>query len=449
MFNRFRFIVILHVSLIVVLSIGLAFLLLWRPSLFLPAVVGLGLIGTVASLIHYLERTNRDLTHFLLSIRQGAFTETYGGGSRGKQYQALSKAMNDIVNEFARLNEQKELHYRYLEALNENIHVSILSFDEGGKLIKANAAAKKLLPDPSLAKIEHFKKIDVSLYKAIQNCQPDQRTVKTVFIGQEQLQLGIQTKEVVIQGKKLKIVLLQNLNSELDEKEIDAWHQLMRVLTHEIMNSVTPILSLSKAAKSILSLPDGTKRSMRDLSNENEEDIFNSISTIESRSNGLLNFVRAFKEYAKPVELKLERTDILALATRIGDLLRPQLESLNISFTVQSRDKTVIANADAPLIEQVLINLIKNAIEAVKHDGTGEIKIFISQVREAAVRVSVHDNGVGIEPELIPKIFIPFFTTKQHGSGIGLSLSRQIIKLHGGSIKVQSSESGSVFVIEW
>jgi two-component system, NtrC family, nitrogen regulation sensor histidine kinase NtrY len=449
-YKNFRISIFIRVIVIVLLSTGLAFVMTREALLFVPLALVLALIGSVISLIRYIEKANKDLTHFLLSIRQGAYTESYTSGNRGKYYDALSSAMNEVVNEFARLNEQKELHYQYLETLNENIGIAILSFDSNGKLLMMNSAARKLLPVPGLSNLTGLKDIDTHLYNAVTAIEPGQRVVVKTFIEEEQFQLGVQVKEVILQNKLIRIVLLQNLNVELEEKEIEAWQQLMRVLTHEIMNSVTPIISLTSAMREILSVNEGRRKDLNMLTEENLDDISSSLSTIASRSQGLLKFVNAYKEYSKTLETRQEKTDIVALISRIIDLLTPDLQKYQIRCNVHFLNKSIFAQADPVLIEQVLINLMRNAIEAVARDGTGSIEVTASLKVENLVRISVADNGAGIDPETMSRIFIPFFTTKPGGSGIGLSLSRQIMKLHNGFIRVNSGVgSGSVFTMEW
>lgn len=447
-YKNFRLNIIIRVLCIVALALALAFVVMERPMLFVLSTIIVLFGVSVISLIRYIDKSTKDLTHFLLSIRQGAFTETYTSGNRGKQYEQLSGALNDIVTEFSKLNLEKELHYQYLQTLNENISVAILSFDATDKLMMMNPAAKKLLNNPSFAAIHDFKTIDPALYHAVKNILPEQRNVIQVFIGEDQYQLSIQVKEIVLNSKPVCIILLQNLNHELEEKEIEAWHQLMRVLTHEIMNSVTPIASLTAAVESILKQPDGTRKDFSTLNADHVDDIFSSLATIGSRSKGLMNFVKAYKAYAKPIHAQFETVDVRELVNPVAALLAADLQTANVQLVVNNPATMVNAKADIALMEQVLINLVKNAMDAVAHDSTGIITIDVG-MKANRVAIAITDNGTGIDPEVLPRIFVPFFTTKSNGSGIGLSLSRQIMKLHGGSIQVHASEKGSVFTLTW
>jgi two-component system, NtrC family, nitrogen regulation sensor histidine kinase NtrY len=447
--KNFRIRIMIYVALISGLSMLMIFYFEKHPTFFIPVAITIALVSVVFLLIRYVEKTTKDLTHFLLSLKQSAFTESYPSGNRGKQYQELSNAMSDIIREFAKLNEEKELHYQYLQTLNETIHVAILSFNSDGTLRMMNAAAKQLLKLPSFSAIAHFKRIDETLYDTIAGMHPDERLVKNVLIGEDRYQLAIHEKEIVLNGNPIKIILLQNLNNELEAKEIEAWYQLIRVLTHEIMNSVTPITSLTAAMLSMLTNKDGSRKDLHTLSVEQQEDVYTSLSTIASRSKGLLKFVTAYKEYAKPPDYNPELIDMEVLLSRVLALLRPDFERTLITPQVQLPTSVVLLKIDASLMEQVLINLLKNAMEAVKQDGTGIIGVDAWLKGGTTVSIQVSDNGTGIDEDTLPKIFIPFYTTKEKGTGIGLSLSRQIVKLHGGNLHVKSVPGkGATFTIE-
>lgn len=447
-YKSFRLNIIIRVLCIVLLSLALAFVIVERPMFFVLSTILLLLLVSIISLIRYIDKSNKDLTHFLLSIRQGAFTESYTSGNRGKHYEQLSGALNDIVTEFSKLNLEKELHYQYLQTLNENISVAILNFDAAENIMMMNAAAKKLLNDPHLATLSHFKNIDAGLYHAIKHIEPEQRKVVQAFIGEDLYQLSVQAKEIILQGNPVRIILLQNLNQELEEKEIEAWHQLMRMLTHEIMNSVTPIASLTSAVESILKHPDGTRKKFSTLTDDHIDDIFASLATIGSRSKGLMNFVKAYKTYARPIHAQFETVNVTDIVNRVAVLLTPDLQASNVQLVIKSSATPIEAKTDVALMEQVMINLVKNALESVEHNGTGIISIDVRPKNNRA-SITVTDNGTGIDPEVVPRIFVPFFTTKSKGSGIGLSLSRQIMKLHGGTIQVQLPEEGTIFIVEW
>jgi two-component system, NtrC family, nitrogen regulation sensor histidine kinase NtrY len=447
--KHFRIGITVRVLIMVVLALVLAWVITHDRMLFVPVTIVLLLVGSAVNLIYYIEKSNRDLTHFLLSIRQGGFTEYFTSANRGKKYKELSDAMNEVVREFAAINMEKELHYQFLLALNENINVAILSLNADGKVIMINAAGKKMLNAPFLQHVEHFKRIDRLLYETIKKLRSNERAVIKVFLQGEQFHLSVQAKEIVLQGEFTRIILLQNISDEIEEKEIEAWHQLVRVLNHEIMNSVTPIVSLTQSMAKLLTNADGTRKDLKTLTDENLEDVFSSLSTIASRSKGLLTFANAYKEYAKPLEVHIKETNARAVVERIVGLLKPDLDQFKIKIHLITQHEFMLVRADETLLEQVLINVIKNAIEAVPHDGSGSIDIRIGTKSNGGTYVAIADNGAGMDDDTMSRIFIPFFTTKPKGTGIGLSLSRQIMKLHNGNVRVQSTvNEGSVFTLE-
>lgn len=278
--------------------------------------------------------------------------------------------------------------------------------------------------------------------------RPEGKRVIKMFQAPDTLQIYVQMKELVLNRERVKIYFLQNINDELDEKELQAWQQLVQVLTHEIMNSVTPIASLSKAVQSILKDKQGPIHDLSVLDEQQVGDIYESLDTIERRSSGLIRFVSSYKQFARHPRLNKEEVSPLLLIKRLLALLEADFHEAKIHVEFESNDDITSVPLDVPLIEQVLINLMKNAIEAVDHDGSGTISVRLLSTTDHLV-IQIIDNGKGIPAEMIDKIFVPFFTTKDKGTGIGLSLSRQIVKLHQGIIKVTSSPGhGSQFSIE-
>ena len=446
-FSGFRINIIIRALLLVIVAFLLTWSVLSRPSLFILATLSALFIVAVIELIRYVERSTRNFTHFLMAVRQRGFTEAYPD-KKGKAFENLSGAMHDIIEEFARINREKEVQFQFLETLNENISVSIFSFDENGKLLSMNTAAKKLLPSPVFTKVDDFKSIDPKIVSLVRKLEPEQRSVLPVYIRGQRIQLGIHLKRVIVNNERIDIVMIQDLNHELEAKEIEAWHLLMRVLTHEIMNSVTPIASLSAALKKMLIHDDGTQKRAGEVSDELLEDLVSAIETIRSRSTGLLNFTRTYKDFSKPIMLHRERADLNAIVQHVLATLRAEIESKRITVELDSPSQPMYAEVDRAMIEQVLINIVTNAFEAVSHDGTGKVAVMLSVINQRPA-IIVSDNGRGIDAEIEDRVFVPFFTTKENGSGIGLSLSRQIMKQHGGNISFESSKGRTAFRIEF
>jgi signal transduction histidine kinase len=240
-----------------------------------------------------------------------------------------------------------------------------------------------------------------------------------------------------IRGNTVKLVTLQNIQTELQKQELEAWQNLTRVLRHEIMNSITPISSLTSTLREILEQDLIKKEDTYELKPEGADDLREGLTTIESRSKGLIKFIDAYREYTSVPQPKLKSIRIKDLIEKVAQLLRPEFKKTSIQFTYKSDSEYLTIQADEEMIEQVLINLIKNAIEALENVPNGKI-VLTGTVNDNVVIIEVTDNGPGIIPEAIERIFIPFFTTKKSGSGIGLALSRQIMQMHNGSLTVKS-----------
>jgi len=433
------------VIIITLFSLTLAYVLTNKDWVFTPLVLVMLLAISIWSLLYYIEKTNKDLTYFILSIKQSGFTTSFPSGNKGKTFSKLSEAFNDVIEEFRMLNLQRETHYQYLQMLTENIQAGIISFDATGKIELVNPAALQLLGVFRLSNISELKKTSARLWQSLNDLKPGQRQLLKAVLSNRELYLSIQVKELVMNDTRYKIVLLQDINEELEEQEVMAWQKLIRVLTHEIMNSVTPIVSLTEAVNTMLVDTDGERKNLEQLDAEDKEDLFSSIETIEKRSKGLLRFVNAYKDLNKTPDLVLAETDISRLIEQVIHLLTPEFQRKNIGVDKSGVKPQMKVMADAIWLEQVLINIIKNAIDALEHVEGAQIK-FIAHQTGQRTSIEIIDNGPGIEKETLDKIFIPFFTTKKNGTGVGLSLSRQILKLHKGALNV-SSEVGKGTIV--
>lgn len=449
MLTEFRFNIVLRVLLISALAFLLAYVLANRDWFFTPLVLVITILISIWSLIHYIEKTNKDITHFILSIKQAGFTTSFPSGKKGKTFRKLSKAFNDVIEEFGKINLQRETHYQYLKTLTENIQVGIISFEDSGEIALINPAALQLLGKMRLENISEIKKINLKLYQVIQSLHPGERQLLKTNINEKSLHLSVQVKQLVMSDVAYKIVLVQDIHQEMEEQEVDAWQKLIRVLTHEIMNSVTPIVSLTEALNTMMADSNGERKSLDQLDSEDKEDLFDGLQTIEKRSKGLLRFVNAYKDYTKTPELLISTLDITSLIDHVGNLFTGELERNQISLDTRTVDNNLMTKGDVAWLEQVLINIFKNAIDALENRAKATIEIKAQRRNEKTI-ITVRDNGAGMDADTIDKVFIPFFTTKKSGTGIGLSLSRQIMKLHNGTLTLTSEEDkGTAVTLEW
>lgn len=447
--KEFRLNIVLRVVVITSLALLLSYVLTNKDWFFTPLVIALLLLISIWSLIYYIEKTNKDLTYFILSIKQSGFTTSFPPGKKGKTFRKLSEAFNDVIEEFRKVNLQRETHYQYLQTLTENIQAGIISFDESGKVELANPAALQLLGAFRLGNISEIKGFSGKLYQVINDLAPGQRQLFKTVIAKKEVHLSVQVKELIMNEIPYKIMLVQDLNQEMEEQEVDAWQKLIRVLTHEIMNSVTPIVSLTEAVNRMLTDKDGERKKLEQLDEEDKADLFGSLETIEKRSKGLLRFVNAYKDLTKTPEIVLAQVDIGGLIKQVLSLLNTELERKKIILDKSGVGDHLMAKGDASWLEQVLINIIRNAMDALENIESPKIEISAFQYGGDNC-IIIRDNGEGMDKETLDNIFVPFFTTKKNGTGVGLSLSRQIMKLHRGSLSVASEMGkGTVVTLQW
>ncbi|MEZ4775108.1 MAG: ATP-binding protein [Bacteroidia bacterium] len=411
---------------------------------------GAAIAGLVIELIRYVEKTNRDLQNFLLAIKHKDFTLTFSSEKRGKSFSGLKDAFNQIIKGYQDLRAEKESHYQYLQNVIEHVSVALLCYSRNGEIMLMNHAASELLSRPYMSNISILARINEELLEAVQNIETGEKKLVKVVINEDLKHLAVQATEFKLQQTEYKLVSFQDIRSELDEKEVDTWQKLIRVLTHEIMNSVTPIISLAKVVNTLMTDEKGIRKPLRDIDEDDADDILNSVQTIESRSKGLLHFVHAYRNLTRIQKPNFKTIVIRDLISRVESLLRPEFEKRKVTLQVAVPESDLSIQGDAELLEQVLINLIKNAIEAVEGTPSPTVEISVFQLHDQRPSIQVKDNGQGIDDEYVDKIFIPFFTTKKKGSGIGLSLSLQIMRMHKGSINFHTTAgSGTTFTLNF
>lgn len=402
--------------------------------LFAAGILSLMLIGQMVELFHFVSNTNRKLTKFLESIKYQDFTSGFNTDHRlGRSFRDLNVSFNAVLEAFRKARSEKEEHWQYLNTIVQQVRTGIISFDADGKVELINSNARKIIGINPVNHLDEIKHRNQQLWESLTSVEPG----KGLLYKSADYQLSIQATELRVRGNAIKLITLQNIQSELQRQEVEAWQNLTRVLRHEIMNSITPISSLTSTLREILDLDMSRNGDHFELKEEGATDLREGLFTIENRSKGLIKFIDAYREYTSLPAPKLKTIRLKDHIDKIARLLHRELDKPNISFYSSCESEYLTLQADEEMIEQVLINLIKNAIEAIDNQPNG--KIFLrGKFSESAVIVEVEDNGPGIIPEAMSKIFVPFFTTKKTGSGIGLSLSRQILQMHHGSLTVES-----------
>ncbi len=443
-YKYFRWQVIIRIIIILILGYSSIYVLtqthFWLVSFWLVLALGI----TLYNLIKYVERSRRELAYFLLAIKQGDFTNTY----HYKKQSDLNYAFHEINQVMKDLRNEKASNLLYLQTVVEHVRVAVLCFDEEYKVQLVNRAAKELFQRPYLTSVNSLEVISPALVQKIMDLESGQRELLKVQIGGQLLNLSVLVTGFKLQGKSYKLVSFQDIKNELEEQEIESWQKLIRVLTHEIKNSVIPISTLSDVILQMIK-QNGSKPDLSKLDDESIEDLIGGLETIEIRSKGLANFVKTYDQLTKLPKPNFSEFNVQKLIERIGNLFRPELEKRVIELKIYG-DENLELNADPDLLEQILVNLVKNAIEALEQVANPIITLSSTTGEEGNIIIQIRDNGPGIPDEILDNIFVPFYTTKEGGSGIGLSLSRQIMRLHKGNIVVNSSSNqGTSFLLKF
>lgn len=386
-------------------------------------------------------RTYRELQDFAEAARYRDFTRHFSLAHASTEVKPLRAAFNDINDVFKKISSDRETQHQYLQKIMEVVDTGIISYEETrGKIMWMNDYFKKLFNIPYISTIYALEKKNKSLYERIENTEPGDNGLYTLETAEGPIKLQLHVSNFQTGQGSFRLITLQNINKALDETEAKAWQKLLSVLTHEIMNSIAPISSLADTLKNRLdSLPY----------TEELEDIRTGTETIKSRSEGLLKFARTYRTLNKISQPDLASIRASDLFENLYTLLEPSLLKKNIDLNIILKNPSLELSIDINLIEQALINLLLNAIEAVKDSAEPTINLQALE-ENGKIQIKVHDNGAGMDQEILDNIFTPFFTTKKSGSGIGLSLSKQIMLMHKGNLFVTSElGKGSTFTMQF
>ncbi len=437
-FKKYRFNIVFRIILLV-LTIFLLFYALKSNFLIAPVIVAVLIVFQIASLIRYLDKTNRELTSFLQSIRFAEFTSSFQIEGMGGTFSELNKAFNEVMQDFQKVRAEKEESFHYLQTIVQNIDVSVIAYTADGNIELINKTAKKLFQLASIRNIKSLENLSPELVHTLLTIRPGENKLVKVQYEDDFLQLAIYGSTIKVKDKLIYLVTIKDIQNVLEEQETEAWQKLIRVLTHEIMNSITPIASLSSTLDLMLKgLDVDATSSQLVIDRETINEIQEALKTINKRSTGLLHFVNTYRNLTRIPKPDFKRCSVKELFESIRKLMEEEIQNYGIEFIVRVDPESLEVTADDKLIEQVLINLLKNAIHALAGQKDGRIQLLGYMNKRGRITIQVTDNGPGILSDVLDKIFIPFFTTKPSGSGIGLSLSKQILRLHNATITAHS-----------
>lgn len=439
-FKNFQWRILSRVILLFITLTAASFFLVKQWHLYL-ALLSPVLFYQFIEFIRFQKKTYDEVNQFVEAIHYRDFSRYFDVKHASADIQPLRQGFNEINTTFKVISKEKETQFQYLQKILELVDTGILSYEiDSGEVVWMNESLKTMLQLPYLKTIHSLQKRDPVLHDDIIDLKPGESKIAKAHLEKSSFKILLSATAFQTDQKKFKLIAFQNVNEALDETESKAWQKLLSVMTHEIMNSVAPISSLAETLKNRLSSNDANSI----------EDLELGIDTIKRRSEGLLKFAETYRNLNKITKLNLQKVYIRELFANLHQLMQPTFEQKGIELEIILKDTDLVLEADASLIEQVLINLIVNAIEAVKEQEEPKIILSAEQTLNKKIILKVADNGPGIPEEVLDKIFIPFFSTKKSGSGIGLSLCKQIIMLHRGTIQVQSIENkGTVFSMQF
>lgn len=444
-----RFSVLLTVRLILLfLTVSSLSILVISPG-FLAASLLITLIALfqIFEIVRFVKLTNDDLTRFLDAMRYGDFGQKFDHAGMGAGFIELGEAITDILERFRQFRGQQEEELKHLKALIEHVPVPLMSIRNDGSIMIHNNAARRLFGSTHVAKVNDLSQFGDDFRKKLMTIKPGERHLVTFRSDDMEQTLTVASTQIMSAGKMEKIISLQDIQSELDVAQLKAWQDLVRVLTHEIMNSITPVSSLAKTAADLvedaINRAEGQAELVDDLT-----DVRGAVDTVARRSDSLMHFVQSYRSLTRLPPPEKEQLLIKKKFEEIVHIATVDWESKNIAINVDVSTDNLEMLADNEMLEQMLINLLKNAEQALTGVKDARVTLTAKLNKRGRIVIEVSDNGPGISKELAEKIFVPFYTTKRDGSGVGLALTRQVMIAHGGSVSLaETNGGGATFIL--
>jgi two-component system, NtrC family, nitrogen regulation sensor histidine kinase NtrY len=429
--------IIFRVLLLTVVALGAGWALATYHFGWLTVALMMAEIPLAINLISYLNSTNLRMSYFLEAIQNHDSTLKFPENISGKPIRQLYQRMNKVNEQIQQLKIDSQQREHYFQALLEHAATGLVTFDQRGFILHANSAAKKMLSTEVLTHLKQIERVNIKLFQTILNIKPLEQRLVSVTTERGIIQLSLKATSFKSGNDDLTILSVQDIRNELDEKELDSWLKLIRVLMHEIMNSIAPITSLSESLYKQF-VDGGQPVPPEEINEKTIETTLRGLNVIKEQGHGLMSFVESYRKLTRLPKPDKKLFKVSDLLSRIKVLYQSLVNSEKVELSVSVSPSDLELFADESQVSQVLINLIKNALEANESNPDGKIRIIARLNGTQRPEICVVDNGPGIPEEIMDEIFVPFFTTRENGSGIGLSISKQIMRLHGGSLKVRS-----------
>ncbi|TPN88006.1 sensor histidine kinase [Aquimarina algicola] len=428
--------IIVRVLILSLTTIAMA-ILVSKKLYLLSSIVLLLLIVETILLIRYLNQSNRKIAYFFNAVKNEDFTLRFPEEGNVSSLNELHKSLNTLNSVIQKVHIDNQTQQQYFQEILKHAEIGILTFNDKGHILYKNPKIELLLNHSPLNHIKQLQQVDVKLYELFKNLRPFEQKLFNLTNERETIQLAIKSTALSLNNESLTLITIQDIHSELDKKETDSWIKLIRVLTHEIMNSVTPITSISESILGYYKTEDGIV-STEQIDENKINTTAKGLEVIKNQGNDLMSFVQSYRSLLNVPVPDKKIINVNDLIEKVRILMSQQIDQYDIEFEIIKKTEGIEIYADEKQITQILINLCKNAIQSLKNTENGKLTIILDTTKESRKLIVVKDNGPGITPDILDQIFVPFFTTKQDGTGIGLSLSKQIMHLHGGNLTAHS-----------
>lgn len=399
----------------------------------------------------FISKTNAELVRFFDAVRHADFSQRFELKQLGTGFDELGATFADILTGIQKVRSSQESELMHIKSIVEHVPVPLLSIDHSGKVTLWNNSVRRLFGAHAITKITDFAAFDSEFPQKLQSIVAGERTLVNITIDDMEHRLIISATEIITATRRETLLSLQDIQSELAIAQLQAWQDLVSVLTHEIMNSITPVASLAKTAVDLVQDVQAKTRTLPEVSNdvieeldEELDDVLGAVQTVARRSDSLMQFVTSYRRLTRLPAPNKQTISVEKLFAHVKALSTQEWQAKGLTLTTSIIPSELDVQVDTDMVEQVLINLLKNAEQALTQSKSPLVTMKAFLNLRGHVVIEVSDNGCGIKAENIGQIFVPFFTTKKEGSGVGLALTRQVMIAHNGKVAVRNNRQGGV-----